>query len=155
MKFKLRPSLGMGPLLACLAGIVYWKTLSPGAYPNESALLIAQFSGLLGISTVAHPLWALAVKPFQYFGQGGDLASAYNWASLVFGALGVGLCYQVVQEAVVRLVVEEDVHSAALARAAGFWAGLGRLCFLRFACPTGWFPPGPSVNPSICSCYWV
>jgi tetratricopeptide (TPR) repeat protein len=134
MKFKFPLSAGIGPLLAFMAGIVYWKTLSVGAYPNESALLIAQVSGVLGMSSAAHPLWVLALKPFQYWGRG-DLAQAYNLATLVFGALGVGLCYQVVRNAVVRLVESEGVHSVRLARAAGFWAGLSASLFLAFCMP--------------------
>ncbi len=134
MKLKLRPSVGIGPLLAIMAGMVYWKTLSSGAYPNDSALLIAQVSGLLGMSSAAHPLWALALKPFQYFGHG-DLAHACNLASLVFGAIGVGLCYQIMQEAIVRLVEKEGVYSASVARVAGFWAGLSAALFLAFCMP--------------------
>lgn len=134
MKFRLQRSFWVGPLLAGLAGWIYWKTLSVGAYPNESALLIAQLSGLLGMATVAHPVWALVMKLFLYFGRG-DLAHAFNLASLVFGALGVWLCYQIVREGVVRLVETAGVHSASLARAAGFWAGLASALFLAFCMP--------------------
>ena len=52
----------IAPLLAIAAGCFYWLTLSVGAFPGESARLIAQYTGLSETATTLNPLWGWVVQ---------------------------------------------------------------------------------------------
>ncbi len=78
--------------IGAIALLAYLLTLSPCAYPGESAMLITQHCGLLPKLTPDFPLWhglvrLVAAIPFS------SLAVRLNVLSALFGALATGLMY--------------------------------------------------------------
>jgi tetratricopeptide (TPR) repeat protein len=124
----------LGLILALAAGVVYWLTLSIGAFPGESAQLIVQYSRIGGLDTTSYPLWSFCLKALAAL-PWGDLALRLNLFSLLCGIVTVGLLYRLVSHAVRALIAEEDVHPEPRARVAAILAGTAASLALAFAIP--------------------
>ncbi|MBN1557778.1 MAG: tetratricopeptide repeat protein [Lentisphaerae bacterium] len=127
----------LGAGLGLLAFAVYLLTLSAGAFPGESARLLAESAGAAPRLSPMHPLWfalmaVLRVLPLAGFAFRGNLLSA------VLGAASVGLLFGVVRDAV-RMASDARIPADRLraARAARL-AGTGAALFFAFCIPF-WF----------------
>ena len=121
------------PLLALGAFCAYLVTLGPGAYPGASAMLIAQHSGLVPLGSPLYPLWhwlasVVSALPF------GPLALRLNALSAAFGALSIGLLYDVVHRSI-WTAIRPTSESAAVAPVAARLAGLGAALALALSIP--------------------
>ncbi|MFH1184545.1 MAG: DUF2723 domain-containing protein, partial [Chloroflexota bacterium] len=83
----------LGPTLFALAFVLYCFTLSPGAFPGESARLIVQHSGLDPFPPMSHPLWSGVVRLIGLLPLG-SLALRLNLFSALCGAGVVWLVYR-------------------------------------------------------------
>ena len=123
----------VGVVLGVLAGVVYLLTLSPGAFPGESANLIAQHGGLTPILSTANPLWSLVVWIIAHIPIG-SLAARLNVFSLLCAATAIGLFYYIVAGTIYH-TVEESTTGRAAAGAAATMGGIAACLFLAFSIP--------------------
>lgn len=79
--------------LFALALAVYGLTVQPGAFPGTSAALAAPALGAAPDLSPTHFLWKRLLVLVA--GSGPGMVLRANWASAVFGAIAVGLCYSV------------------------------------------------------------
>lgn len=125
----------LGPALFLLALAVYFATLSKGACPGESAIQIAQYSGLTPRITPLFPLWTWLVGLVSMIPMGG-LAIRLNILSAVCGALSVWLLYSIVKCSVYGIIEKENVGDK-IATVAAMLAGIVSALFFAF-CVSFW-----------------
>lgn len=114
--------VGLGPLLGLLALVLYVTTLSRGAYPGESAGLMATELGLNPLGTSAHLLWGwivdlVASLPF------GSLVTRLNLLSAVCAATVIAIFFGILAEAV-WIVIPVTDQNVGVANRASLWAGM-------------------------------
>ncbi len=97
----------IGPVLFVIALLIYGVMLSPGAYPGESAWLIAQFSGLEAFSPLGNIMWGALVRVFSWM-PGPGLAVMINLLSALAGAAAVWIIYLLVSAIPHNRTAEEE-----------------------------------------------
>jgi tetratricopeptide (TPR) repeat protein len=91
MNSKLRAYLlVLTPLFVLGSLAVYIFTLSPGAFPGDSASLIAYHTRLDPFDTLLQPVWGAVIRVIAIF-AGSNAAYILNLFSALCGALSVGL----------------------------------------------------------------
>ncbi len=85
-----------GPLLFVVSLLVYAITLSPGAFPGESARLIVQHTGIDPFPPMSHFLWGSVARVIALIPLGG-LVVRLNLFSALCGAGAVWLLYDLVK----------------------------------------------------------
>jgi Tfp pilus assembly protein PilF len=123
----------IGSALGVLAGVVYLLTLSSGAYPGESANLIAQHGGLTPILSTTNPLWSLIAWMLAHLPIG-SLATRLNVFSVLCAATAIGLFYHIVAGTIYG-AVEERTPGHAIAGTAAMMGGIAACLFLAFSIP--------------------
>ena len=128
----LSPAAKNGLAAACgvAALLLFWVTLSPSAFPGESAELVATRLGIDPRLTPDHPLWQAATAWCALLPSGLAVYALNLWSALC-GALAVGLLGRyVVGWTDARIVLDEDLDE----RFAGWTALLaGGVAALAFA----------------------
>ncbi|MBL7076470.1 MAG: tetratricopeptide repeat protein [Kiritimatiellae bacterium] len=120
----------LGAAVTIGALIVFGATLSPWAYPGESANLITQCGGLFPLKTPDLPLWR-GLFQLAWALPFGSAVVRVSALSVLFGAIGVGLLYHLVSTGILRLVNPSDLpekQGVIISRVAGVVAAIG-LCF--------------------------
>ncbi len=95
------------PSLILLSFGLFLFTLSKGAYPGESAGLIAYHTGLDPFDTLLQPLWGLFARVIG-FASGSAFVTALNVFSALCGALSVGLLFVIVANISHDRTLEEE-----------------------------------------------
>jgi tetratricopeptide (TPR) repeat protein len=88
-------AIAAGLSVALLAFLLYLVTLSPGAFPGESARTIAQFTGLDPLPAMTHTLWSLVARGLQALPVG-STSQKLNLLSAICGAACVWLLFLLV-----------------------------------------------------------
>jgi len=132
----MRPDLMIGLGIAMSALLAYLFTLSPCAYPGESGMMIAQYSGILPKLTPDFPIWHGLVRlaarlPF------GTLACRINIMSAVFGSLAVWLIYSLTSGLLYAAMPVNEVSGRRLRVLARFSAAMAS-AYIAFCAPF-WF----------------
>ncbi len=123
----------LGALCALAAMFLYSMTMSRGAYPGESAKMIAEYAGLAPSLPLLHPVWWILVQiagalPF------GALALRINFLSALCGSLAVWLMYEIVAGISHNLTTEEQ-HATFDEGLVSKISGLSAACFLATSAP--------------------
>lgn len=106
----------LGPLMGILALVLYWVTLSRGAYPGESATLMATELGLNPLATSGHPIWSWLVDLVERLPLGG-ISTRLNLLSAICAAGAVGLFFRIIADAVWAVIPVNDLNCRAANRA--------------------------------------
>lgn len=114
--------VGLGPLLGILALVLYVTTLSRGAYPGESASLMATELGLNPLGSSPHLIWSWVVDLVAKVPLG-SLIFRLNLLSAVCAAAVIGLFFRILADAVWAVIPVTD-QNAGVANRASLWAGL-------------------------------
>jgi len=123
----------IGPVIALVALVVYVLTLSEGAFPGVSAMLVVSHLGLYPQLSPASPLWSLAARGLA--GVAGDQAvQVLNLLSAVCAAGSVWLLYSLMRHGIWFFTDEYQV-TAGRRRAASLLAGAAAAIFLAFCMP--------------------
>ncbi len=114
--------VGLGPVLGALALVLYVITLSRGAYPGESAGLMATELGLNPLGSSGHLLWGwvadlVAKVPI------GSVIYRLNLLSAVCAATVIGLFFRLLADVVWSVIPVTDLNVRAANRAS-LWAGV-------------------------------
>ena len=143
-KRKLDLAFGLGTV--ALVAVIYLLTLSTGAFPGQSASLMAIYTGVDEMVAPAHPIWGAIVGALGRLGTSG-LALRLNLFSMVISVCNVALLYclfshlvyglfdtQKVPEKVARgaAVCGACFASLALAFSVPAWIAATRLHFQAF-----------------------
>jgi tetratricopeptide (TPR) repeat protein len=108
--------------MGLLALVLYVTTLSRGAYPGESAGLMATELGVNPLGTSFHLLWSWVVAGVAQLPLG-SLITRLNLLSAVCAAATVGLFFRVLADAVWAVIPVNDQNARAASRAS-LWAGV-------------------------------
>lgn len=106
----------LGPLMGILALMLYGITLSRGAYPGESASLMAIELGLNPLGSSGHLIWSWVVGLVAWL-PGGSVSFRLNLMSAVCAAGAVGLFFRIVADAVWAAIPVSDLNVRAANRA--------------------------------------
>jgi len=114
--------IALGPLLGVLALVLYVATLSRGAYPGESASLMATELGLNPLGASSHILWSWLVDLVASLPMG-SVIYRLNFLSALCAATAIGLFFRVLADGIwsVIPVTEQNVG---VANRASLWAGV-------------------------------
>jgi len=123
----------IGPLIAAVALAVYGVTLSDGAFPGASAILVVTQLGLYPALSPASPLYGAAVRVIAAL-SGGHAVQALNVLSALCGAGSVWLLYSLMRRGV-YFFTEEYHASEGRRRWASLLAGGSASIFLAFCIP--------------------
>lgn len=110
------------------AGLVYWATVCPTAFPGQSARAIALLSGLDVRSSFERPvLYALgqffAELPLQI-----GLVARFNLLAVIMGAILVGLLFRITWFLVDAFMCKEESSILLAPKVAGFAAWVTAIC---------------------------
>lgn len=111
-----RVYLLIGPLLAVVALILYGITLSRGAFPGESAGMMAAELGLAPLVQTRSPLWSWVVAAVAWLPLGG-LTFRLNFLSALCGAGAVWMLFRITADAVWSGIPVGDLSDRAANRA--------------------------------------
>lgn len=125
----------IGPVIALVAFGVYWATLSEGAFPGVSSMLVVSHLGLYPQLSPASPLWSLLARGLAAV-AGGHAVQVLNLLSAVCAAGAVWLLFSLMRHGIVFFMDEYQV-TAGRRRAASLLAGSAAALFLAF-CPPFW-----------------
>jgi tetratricopeptide (TPR) repeat protein len=109
---------GAAPLLGLAAAILYGITLSRGAYPGESAGLMAgvlDLNPLMGASS--HLLWNWVAELLARLPLGPEVSTRLNAFSALCGAVAVGVFAQLVADTIRAVIPVTDLNRRAADRA--------------------------------------
>lgn len=120
-------------VLGFVAFLVYLATLSAGAHPGESALLVAQHMGLFPIMVPSNSLWGMVVGMVLFVARA-NAASAMNVLSAFCGAMCVALAGKITMD-LIFAVHDTDDFNRGRHFAARHLAGLVTSVSLAFALP--------------------
>ncbi|MEI6217927.1 MAG: DUF2723 domain-containing protein, partial [bacterium] len=123
----------IGLLLGGIALAVYELTMSPGAVPGESAVLIVQNAGLIPRMMPSDPIFSSISWLISQISYGG-LAIKLNIFSAICGALSVALLYAIVAR-VVSLMIDPEAIEERIARLAAHIAGAVSAGAFAFSVP--------------------
>jgi len=118
--------------LSLLALAAYALTLSKGAYPGESARLMATYSGLTPLELPLHPLWGSIVSWLSSLSVF-TLPVRLNLFSTFCTVIAVGLLYRLVTFLIHELIYEE--YSVEYAARVSQWAGAVAALAFMFSVP--------------------
>ena len=118
--------------LSLLALAAYALTLSKGAYPGESARLMATYSGLTPLELPLHPLWGSIVSWLSSLSVF-TLPVRLNLFSTFCTVIAVGLLYRLVTFLIHELIYEE--YSIEYAARVSQWAGTVAALAFMFSVP--------------------
>jgi tetratricopeptide (TPR) repeat protein len=118
--------------LGLLAALVYGMTVSRGAFPGESAYLMARYAGLDTLELPLHPLWGATVSWLSGLAFL-TLPLRLNVLSLVCTVVSVVLMYRIVSYLIYDTVTEE--YSVEHAPRVSMWAGVVSALAFLFAVP--------------------
>ncbi len=130
--FKL-VDLVIAGVLAIVSFIVYLITLSAGAFPGESSSLILEYTGILPQYLPTNPLWGGLVWIIKHIPVG-DIALRLNFMSAVFGAVVVGLIYNLVSS-VIRMLIIPESDRIKRQQFAAILAGVTAALYMAFCIP--------------------
>ena len=108
--------VALGPVMGLLALALYGVTLSRGAYPGESANLMAVELGLNPLGDSSHLVWSWLVSVVVHL-PGGTVADRLNLLSAVCAAGAVGLFFRLVADSVWGVIPVTDLNVRAANRA--------------------------------------
>lgn len=123
----------VAPVIALIALAVYVLTLSPGAYPGESAGLIAYHTGLDPFDTLLQPVWGVLIRLLALLPLP-NLAVSLNLFSALCAALSVGLLFRLTSSIPHDKTPEESRASFSATRAQ-LLSGIAAALFFAFSIP--------------------
>lgn len=121
------------PGLILLSFGLFLFTLSEGAYPGESASLIAYHTGLDPFDTLLQPVWGLVARLVALI-SGNDFVTWLNVFSALCGALSVGLLFVLVAGIPHDRTLEEERSRFSASRVQAL-SGLAAALFFLFSIP--------------------
>ena len=124
----------IGPILGLGAFLLFLSTLAGGAYPGQSALLVAERTGLFPSLAPNSPLWHFIGTILARIGASGAVAWRLNLFSAVCGALSIWLVYGLMNQ-LVLLFIDDAIIADRRAAWAARIAGTTTALFLMFSIP--------------------
>lgn len=122
-----------GPMLGLIALVVYFFTLSDGAFPGESANLIAEHTGLTPSLSARMPIWRFCVWIISAL-FGDNFVFGLNLFSAVCGSLSVFLIYGITADLIMMAADTSFIDETVAIRGSRL-AGLAASLMLAFCCP--------------------
>ena len=123
----------IGPVLAMVVFFVYVLTLSEGAFPQASAMLVVSHLGLYPQLSPASPLWSLVARALASV-SGAHAVQVLNLLSAVCASGAVWLLYSLMWRGIVFFMDEYQV-TVGRRRAVSLLAGVSAALFLAFCMP--------------------
>lgn len=117
-----------GICVTAVTAIVYFLTLSRGAFPGQSAGLIAAFTGIEPPSLPSHPVWGACVNAIGSIGMNG-MALRLNIFSMVVSVACAWLFYTLFVKVAYSVIDNAKVPTERAARAATAGGVIATLAF--------------------------